>query len=138
MPKNRPPREHVPWDPAETGIMDEKEWRRKVVSHVNDIRGDINDNMDLIEENTELTTNLRGDVRTLTDKMDKHTERVTPVLEAYDKVSKGLEVIGWIGAAFEWMVKKWYIVIACAIAVKVLFFGGSWSDVVKLFKDLPP
>lgn len=108
---------HEPWDPDATGDMPEAEWRRTVVGRFNEVCADI-------VENTDVTRKLGDEVR--------------PMVDAYAKVAKGFEVLGWIGSAVEWVVRKWYIAVAIALAIKIIFFGGSWADVVKLFKDVPP
>mgnify|MGYP001571888049 FL=1 len=113
-----------PWDPADTGSMSDQEWRRTVVRKFNTVDAEV-------RENTEVTKDTAAAVDTL-------TRRVAPMADSYEKVAKGFEVLGWIGSAFEWLARKWMWILAAALAVKIVMTGGSWADVIKLFKDIPP
>lgn len=122
---------YKPWDPVEMGSMDEDTWRRTVVGKVNEIRSEISSNTDATLTGNEAIEVVRRDVGALSTK-------VKPLTDAWEKAQKGFEVVGWIGTGFEWLLKKWFLVVAIAIAAKILLSGGTWTEVIKLFKDLPP
>ena len=62
--------------------------------------------------------------------------KVAPVVAVSDKVTKGMEVIGWIGGGAEWIVKKWFYVVIIVVAGKILLSGGTWQEVLKLWREV--
>lgn len=103
--------------------MSEKEWRETVVSHVNKLNA-------TLAENNDMTSEVKAEVTAMKDEM-------RPMVDAYSKVTKGFEVLGWIGSAAEWLIKKWMWVVITIVAAKIILSGGPWSEVVKLFKEIP-
>jgi hypothetical protein len=128
-PYNGPERRKLIWDPSDTGTMEEPKWRSMVVDQINRIHSEL-------AENTNATKAGVAAVEEMNRKVDDLNMKVAPVVAVSDKVTKGMEVIGWIGGGAEWIVKKWFYVVIIVVAGKILLSGGTWQEVLKLWREV--
>lgn len=90
------------------------------------IESDVQAMRRLIAENTKATVEL-------VEKVESHRASTKPVVEAMDNMQRGIKIIGGIGDAVGWIIKRTWPIVALWAAVKYLFGGASWADAVALF-----
>jgi hypothetical protein len=108
--------------------MDERRWREAVIEQVNKVHVELT-------ENTATTREGVKAVNDLSSKVEELSQKVRPITDFSDKVTKGFQVVGWIGGAAEWVVKKWIPIALVAVAVKILWSGGTWAEVARLWAE---
>ena len=126
-----PRQEERPWvDPGDTGSWSEEQWRKNVVSW-------LRDGHERMDANTGLTRAAVTEIGIVRQELQELTVKVQPVVSVTDKMSKGFEVIGWVGTGAEWIVKKWFYIVLIVLAGKLILSGGTWAEVMKLWKEAP-
>lgn len=81
------------------------------------------------DENTRITVETKTEVGKLTRSVREVGEQISGPLELYDAARMGLRMIGRFGEACVWLGRRWWLVLAVGVAVKVWWLGGSWLDV---------
>lgn len=128
-PYDGPERRSPIWNPSDTGGMQEPLWRSAVVDQINRIHAEL-------AENTDATRAGVVAVDHIGRKLDELHIKVAPVVAVSDKVTKGMEVIGWVGGGAEWLVRKWFYIVVIVVAAKILMSGGTWQEVLKLWREV--
>lgn len=116
--------------------MDEDTWRNTIWGLVMRFDNELSENTKLTAENTRVTRENTEVVASTVKALEDFKIEAAPAILYSRKFTKGMEVMGWIGTAAEWVVRKWVLIAAVIAAWTVMRNGGTWAEIKAIFSAI--